>query len=401
MCYHSRRNGGASIAPWEMVMRIVASETADHFRDEVRTWLHANVPKEKRPKEGMPAREFDLHWQKVQFEGGWAGISWPKEYGGRGLSLIEQMIWHEEYSRARAPQTGTLFVAVNHAGPTLIVQGTEEQKSFHLNKILRGDVTWCQGFSEPGAGSDLASLRTKGEIDGDHLVVNGSKIWTTYGHLADYQELLIRTDPGPGRHKGLSWVICDMKTPGLTVRPIKAITGIGHFSECFYDNVRIPLSQVVGQVNEGWKVAMTTLGFERGTATISHQMELSRTIEELIETAKSQPDYDDAIGAELATLRAEVAALRALSALSLSRAARETTPGAEGNIVALYFGELVRRVYQAAIRVLGPKGLERNTSGIEWVFEYLDVYKWGIGGGTLEIRRNTIGERVLGLPKMK
>jgi len=383
-------------------MRIVASETADKFRDEVRTWLNANVPKEKRPKEGPPAREFDLNWQQIQYKGGWGGISWPKEYGGRGLSLIEQMVWHEEYARARAPGVGCLFVAVNHAGPTLIVAGTEEQKSFHLSRIIKGESVWSQGFSEPGSGSDLASLRTKGEIDGDDLVVNGSKIWTTYGHLSDYQELLIRTNPDLPKHKGLTWVIADMKAPGVTIRPIKALTGIKHFAETFYDNVRIPLKNVVGKVDGGWATAMTTLGFERGTATIGHQMELSRTIEELIEMAKSQgEEVDGAIRAELATLRAEVAALRSMSALSLSRAARETTPGAEGNIVALFFGELVRRVYQCAIRVLGPLGLERNSSGIEWVYEYLDVFKWGIGGGTLEIRRNTIGERVLGLPKMK
>jgi alkylation response protein AidB-like acyl-CoA dehydrogenase len=383
-------------------MRIVASETADKFRDEVRTWLNANVPKEKRPKEGQAARAFDLNWQQIQYKGGWGGISWPKEYGGRGLSLIEQMIWHEEYSRARAPGVGCLFVAVNHAGPTLIVAGSEEQKSFHLSRIIKGESVWSQGFSEPGSGSDLASLRTKGEIDGDHLVVNGSKIWTTYGHLSDYQELLIRTNPDLPRHKGLTWVIADMKAPGVTIRPIKAMTGVKHFAETFYDNVRIPLKNVVGKVDGGWTTAMTTLGFERGTATIGHQMELSRTIEELIEVAKSQgEEIDGAIRAELATLRAEVAALRSMSALSLSRAARETQPGAEGNIVALFFGELVRRVYQCAIRVLGPLGLERNSSGIEWVYEYLDVFKWGIGGGTLEIRRNTIGERVLGLPKMK
>ena len=384
-------------------MRVVASEEADKFRDEVRTWLNANIPKEIRPKEGMPAREFDLHWQKTLCDHGWAGISWPKEYGGRGLSLIEQMVWHEEYSRARAPYLGSLFVATNHAGPTLIVQGTEEQKSFHLSKILKGESVWCQGFSEPGAGSDLASLRTKGEIDGNHLVVNGSKIWTTYGHVADYQELLIRTNPDLPRHKGLSWVICDMHLPGVTVRPIKALTGVGHFAEVFYDNVRIPLDQVVGEIDGGWKVAMTTLGFERGTATISHQMELTRTVEELIEVAKDiyGAKMDEAFGARLATLRAEVAALRSLSALSLSRAARDTTPGAEGNIVALYFGELIRRVYHTALEVLGPRGLEHDTPNVEWAYEYLDVYKWGIGGGTLEIRRNAIGERVLGLPKSK
>ena len=268
-------------------MHLVESAELDAFREEVRTWLNENAPKEKRPHDGQAMREFDLAWQRTQYEGGWAGIAWPKEFGGRGLSLFQQLIWYEEYSRSPAPYMGSMFVALSHAGPTLINRGSVAQNSVHLPKILKGEAIWCQGFSEPNAGSDLASLKTAAVIDGDHLVVNGTKIWTTFGHIADYQELLVRTDMGALKHRGISWVICDMKAPGVTVRPIKAMSGPDHFSQVFYDDVRIPLDQVVGEVNEGWKVAMTTLGFERGTATISHQIHLSATVEALVELART------------------------------------------------------------------------------------------------------------------
>ena len=388
-------------------MKII--ETADDkiFRGEVRDWLNKNVPREPRPPEGAEMREFDQNWQRIQYEGGWAGISWPAEYGGRGLSLIHQMIWHEEYSRAGAPSSANMFVALSHAGPTLIIQGTEEQKSYHLPRILKGEVTWCQGFSEPGAGSDLASLRTSAAIDGDELVINGSKIWTSYGLNADWQELLVRTDPNVPKHKGITWVICDMKSPGIDVRPIRAMSGFTHFCQVFYDDVRIPLSNVVGGLNNGWKVAMTTLGFERGTASVAHQIELSRTVERLVDIAKiieapggnRRAIQDDAIAAELATLRAEVAALRSMTALTISRNMRDPVPGPEGNLVALHFGELIRRVNDFALCLLGPRGLERTNEFGHWPIEYLECYKWAIGGGTTEIRRNVIGERLLGLPK--
>jgi alkylation response protein AidB-like acyl-CoA dehydrogenase len=388
-------------------MKIIETPEAALFREEVRDWLAANMPKEKRPHEGAPMREFDMAWQHTQYEGGWAGIAWPEEYGGRGLSLVQQMIWFEEYSRAGAPSGGNMFVALSHAGPTLIQRGSEDQKAYHLPRILKGEVTWCQGFSEPGAGSDLGSLRTRAEVDGDHLVVNGSKIWTTYGPLANFQELLVRTDPNAGKHGGISWVIADMKAPGIEARPIRAMSGITHFSQVFYDNVRIPLTSVVGGLNNGWKVAMTTLGFERGTAGIAHQIELSHTVERLVEIARKIPAadglrraiQDDAIAADLATLRAEVAALRSMTALTISRNMREAVPGPEGNLVALHFGELTRKVHLFALRLMGPLGLERETEFGEWPLEYLECFKWAIGGGTTEIRRNAIGERLLGLPR--
>ncbi len=377
------------------------------FRHEVRAWLQANAPTGKRPKEGAAMREFDTAWQRKQYEAGWGGISWPAQYGGKGLPLSQQMIWFEEYARAGAPAPGSMFVALNHGGPTLIVRGTPEQKAFHLPRILRGESVWCQGFSEPWAGSDLAGLRAKGVVDGDHLVVTGQKIWTSYATVANYQELLVRTDPAAPRHKGITWVICDMKLPGITVRPIQAMPGYSPFCEVFYDEVRIPLSNVVGQINDGWNVAMSTLSFERGTALICYQVELERTVERLIALAGevTGPDgiraaiaHDD-IACALARLRTEAAALRAMNYLTLSRSSRQDVPGAESTMAALYFGELLNRVHRVALEVLGPLSIERAGISDVWGFGYLDAFKQTIAGGTSEIRRNIIGERVLGLPR--
>jgi alkylation response protein AidB-like acyl-CoA dehydrogenase len=380
-------------------MHLIVAPELDRFRAECRDWLSDNAPKGERPREGAALRDFDRAWQRRQYDGGWAGISWPREYGGRGASVLEQLIWHEEYARAGAPPSASMFVALSHAGPTLIVSGSEAQKVRHLPTILNGEENWCQGFSEPGAGSDLASLKCRAVIDGDHLVVNGTKIWTTYGEHAVWQELLVRTDPDLPRHKGLSWVICDMRAPGVDVRPIRAMSGLTHFAQVFYDNVRIPLSNVVGDVNGGWKVAMTTLGFERGTGTVAHQIELANAVERLLATARAMPrGGDEAVMAELATLKSEVMALRSLTVGSVSRGMREEVPGPEGNVVALYFAELTRRVHGFAFDLLGPRALERDGAH-DWSLHYLESFKWGIGGGTIEIRRNAIAERLLGLPK--
>jgi alkylation response protein AidB-like acyl-CoA dehydrogenase len=344
-------------------------------------------------------REFDCAWQRRQFDGGWAGVSWPQEFGGRGASVLEQLIWYEECARAHAPAPGSMFVALSHAGPTLITAATPEQKAFHLPRILKGEAVWCQGFSEPGSGSDLASLKCRADLEGDHLVVNGTKIWTSYGQHADYQELLVRTDPEAPKHRGISWVICDMNLPGIEVRPIKAMSGFAQFAQVFYDNVRIPRANLIGELNGGWGVAMTTLGFERGTGMITHQLELTATVERLIRDA-----FDEASGvarspsmlARLAQLRAEAAALRSLTVASISRAMHSNVPGAEGNIVSLHFGELIRRVYQTALDLYGAEALQWDS---HWPLHYLDGFKWAIGGGTSEVRRNAIGERMLGLPK--
>ena len=273
-------------------MRVVDTPELVAFRDECRAWLADNVPRDARPPEGRAMRDFDLAWQCCQYEGGWAGVSWPREYGGRGLSVLEQLIWHEEYARAGGPPSGAMFVALSHAGPTLIARGSEAQKARHLPAILKGEENWCQGFSEPGAGSDLASLKCRAVIDGDHLVVAGTKIWTTYGNLATWQELLVRTDPVKPRHKGLTWVICPMDAPGIDIRPIEAMSGLTHFAQVFYDEVRVPLTNVIGEIDDGWGVAMATLGFERGTGTVVHQIQLANAVDRLVEAARETPSDD-------------------------------------------------------------------------------------------------------------
>ena len=379
------------------------------FRAEAREWLQTNVPRRPRSHDGKLMLEFDREWQRRQYEGGWAGVSWPTEYGGRGLSLIQQLIWYEEYARADAPLpvASAFFVALMHAGPTVIAKGTDEQKAFYLPKILQGETVWCQGFSEPGAGSDLANLRTRAEVDGDHLVVNGSKIWTSRAQHATYQELLVRTDPTAAKHKGITWVIGDMTLPGIDVRPIPCMHGASHFCEVFYDNVRIPLKNVVGDINDGWNVAMATLGFERGTSALAEQIMMSRVVERLIEMARQRvgPDgvrpaiQDDEIIVRLATLRAEVAALRAMSYASISRAQRNFVPGSEGTIIGTFNSEMLQRIFRMANDLLGPEALDFDGSDEHWVYEYQRSIMTTIGGGTSEIRRNIIGERLLGLPR--
>jgi alkylation response protein AidB-like acyl-CoA dehydrogenase len=388
-------------------LELVFSKEEKLFREEAREWLNTNVPRDRQPEDGAAKRSFDLAWQRAQYEGGWAGIAWPKEYGGRGLSLIEQLIWHEEYAQAGGPYAGSCFVGLNHGGPTLILRGTEAQRSFHLPRILRGEVIWCQGFSEPGAGSDLASLRTRAIVDGDHLVVSGQKIWTSYAHLSDYQELLVRTDPDAPRHKGISWVICDMRTQGIEIRPIKTMSGMWHFCEVFYDEVRIPLGNVVGELNGGWGVAMSTLSFERGTAFIAQQMELAQMIERLIDMARDTPGpdqirpaiHDDEIARRLAMLRAEVYALRAMVYATVSRALRDGKVGPEGSMMRLYYGLLLQKTQRLAMELRGVDALSFDTTGENWTHRYLHSFKDTISAGTAQIQRNIIGERVLGLPR--
>jgi alkylation response protein AidB-like acyl-CoA dehydrogenase len=386
------------------------SEDEVRFRDEVRTWLREHAPTEPRPHDRKAMREFDLAWQRTQWDGGWAGISWPTEYGGRGLSLTQQLIWFEEYGQVLPlPGLDANFVGLSHAGPTLMARASEEHRSYHLKKILRGEVVWCQGFSEPEAGSDLASLQTRAEIDGDELVVTGQKIWTSFADVADWQELLVRTDRSVPKHKGISWVICDMHSDGIDIRPIETMDGELEFCEVFYDEVRIPMANVVGDLNDGWSVAMSTLSFERGTAFTLSQVRLAKIVENLMELARERtgPDgrrpaiADDELARRLATARAEVAAMRAMTYAGISRSARHGSPGPEGSLLKLYYAEVGKRVYHLAFDILGADGMEYLTrwSPEGWSGNYLYSYALSIGGGTSEIQRNIIGERVLGLPR--
>jgi alkylation response protein AidB-like acyl-CoA dehydrogenase len=378
------------------------SSTEQRFREQARDWLQQHVPRERRPPRGPAMREFDLAWQKAKYDGGFGAIAWPKAYGGRELSPVEQMIWYEELARAEAPSLGCLSIALNHAGPTVMELGTPEQKRFHLPKILKGEAVWCQGFSEPGAGSDLAALRLRGDIRGDHLVINGQKIWTSHAQYADYQETLVRTDPNSARHKGITWVILDMKTPGITIRPLRTIAGDEHFSEVFYDNVRVSLANVVGGPNEGWRVAMATLTNERAGATANHGIELGALVERLIEMARArtgQGGMDEVMMSRLMKLRVEAAALRAMSYALISRSNRGSPIGVETTLPFLLFGELQQKVRATALEVLGGEMLEFDGPWDSWVRGFLGDRMYVIAGGSAEIRRNIIAERVLGLPK--
>lgn len=372
-------------------MNLTPSPDDQRFRDQARDWLGANAPRRPAPMGGEGARAAATAWLARCHAAGWSGLAWPRDWGGQGLSAARLLIWYEEYARAGAPSPlDCTFVGLHHAGPTLIALGSEAQKAFHLPRILRGEAIWCQGFSEPGAGSDLASLRTSGRVEGDMLVVNGQKIWSSYAEDADYQELLIRTEPGSARHRGLSWVICDMRTPGITVRPIANMAGETHFAEVFYDDVRIPLTNVVGGLHNGWATAMTTLGFERKTAAMALQLDLSVQVEALIAEARAAPG--SALAETLADLRAEAAGLRAMTWRSVLR---EGGTPFDGSLVRLTFAELAQRVHRLAAELLGPEGLLNGPV----MTGYFESYSETIAGGTAEIQRNIIAERILGLPR--
>lgn len=380
-------------------MRIADTPDETLFRAEARDWLEGNIPRQPRPPHDLDAqRDYDVAWRRRQFDGGWAHVAWPKQYGGLGLPLAQQLIWMEECARAGAPEhIDMFFVALQHAGPTLIACANDAQRAFHLPKILSAEAIWCQGFSEPGAGSDLAALRTRGEIDGDHLVVNGQKIWTSFGRYARFQELLVRTDAGSKRqsstrHGGISFLICDMDLPGIDIRPIRNLTGGDDFCEVFYDNVRIPLANVVGELGGGWQVAMSTLGFERGAASIPGVLEINAAVEELIEAARARRDDD--VLARLADARADAIALKAMVHLVIAR----NRGSAEGSMVRLRLSELAQRVSGMAMELLGPEALDRAAHG-GWPRRYLVDLKHTIAGGTSEIQRNILGERVFGLPR--
>jgi alkylation response protein AidB-like acyl-CoA dehydrogenase len=381
------------------------------FRQRARAWLEENVPGEPRPSgSGAEARAFDQAWQRRQCEGGWAGLAWPSAYGGLGLPAHLQVIWYEEYARAGAPEPRGSFVGLNHAGPTLIARGTEAQKQEHLPQILRGEALWCQGFSEPDAGSDLASLRTKGVVDGDHLIVSGQKIWTSYADIADFQELLVRTDAAAPKHRGITWVIADMSSSGIEVRPIETIAGGGHFSEVFYDEVAIPLSNVVGELNDGWSVTLTTLSFERGTAFIAEQMRLAIVVRDLVELAAVLPSpagsgtalEDGHVRQQLGWMLASVEALRAMTYQLVSRSERASGPIPDGSVTRAWFSTLAQDVAHlafdlrswASVHAIAQAPDRRN-----WNHEYFWSFQETIGGGTLEVQKNIIGERLLGLPK--
>ncbi len=394
-------------------MDLLYSASDEAFRRELRSWLEREVPRHGPiPKTGDPQqrRVYDTAWQRKLYDAGYAGMGWPLEFGGRGASLAEQLIYYEETARARAPYIGANFIGIAHGGPTLIAEGTPEQKAFHLPAILRGDHVWCQGFSELGAGSDLAALRTRAERVGDEYVVHGHKLWSTRAHMADYCELLVRSDASAPAHKGISWLILPMRQPGVEVRPLPTLEGEGHFCEVFLNGARVPVANRIGAEHDGWRVANVTLRFERGTAFAQHiismraQIAGTAALAKRVSRAGGVSAWSGApLRCELGRLAAEVEALWRLTQLCVTEAERTGLPALVGSAVKLRYSELYQSIGALAMRVAGRGGLgAADFAGLpceELLHDYLWSLQFTISGGTSQIQRNIIGERILGLPR--
>ncbi|WP_432842538.1 acyl-CoA dehydrogenase family protein [Dactylosporangium sp. CA-092794] len=388
-----------------MDITYTAAESA--FREEVRGWLAEVLPAlpPAPPAEDWPARRvFDTAWQRMLYDAGYGGMDWPVEYGGRGASPVMQLILLEETERARAPYGVANFVGLKHAGPTIATEGTPEQKARYLGPILRGDEIWCQGFSEPGAGSDLASLRTRAVRDGDHYVLTGQKIWTSHSLVADFCEIVVRTDPDAPKHKGLTWLIMPMDSPGIRLRPLRTIMGSTDFAELFLDEVRVPVANRVGAENDGWRVAMVTLSFERGTAFTGELVNSMVLVEELAKLARARNRWADAgLRREVAHLAAQYDALWALTLRNVSEASAGSVPGIGNSVFKLRLTELRFTLADLFSRLLGRAGLTMDDLGDlgngYYVEERLRALSLTIAGGTSNIQRNIIAERILGLPK--
>jgi alkylation response protein AidB-like acyl-CoA dehydrogenase len=387
------------------------TESDQAFRSELRAFLADAVPAHGAAPfrhDWDARRAYDTGWQRKLFDAGYAGINWPKEYGGRGASLMEELVYYEEMAHANAPYVPINFVGTRHGGPTLIAEGTEAQKEAHLAPILRGDEVWCQGFSEPTAGSDLAALRTSAVRDGDHYVVNGQKIWTSFGHCSEFCELLVRTDPD-SKHRGITWIIMPMDLSGIEIRPLPTLLGESDFSEMFLENVRIPIENRVGKENDGWRVTNVTLRFERGTAWASDIILLQQMLGSLCNLAKKITRDDAAawedrsLRREIGHLSAEVDAVWAMVKLQVSELAKTGVPGLGGSVIKLAFTELNQRIYELATRLLGRAGLSRDdVAGLpseQIVDKYLNTLSLTIAAGSSQIQRNIISERMIGMPK--
>ncbi|MEO8380269.1 MAG: acyl-CoA dehydrogenase [Acidobacteriota bacterium] len=388
-------------------MDLTLTDDERSFRDTFRAWLKDHVPEKWTGSTSEDRHEYDAYlkrWQRTLFEGGWAGISWPKAFGGRGATLMQQAIFQEEMALADAPQLiGTIGLAL--VGPTIIAMGTEEQKTRHLPKILSGDEIWCQGFSEPNAGSDLAALGTKAVRDGDDFVINGQKIWTSYAHIADACLLLVRTDSEAPKHKGITCLLADMHAEGVTVRPLRMMSGDSGFNEVFFSNVRIPASQVLGKVNEGWTTGITALMNERANLGSGVQVLFRRNLNALIARSHTvdrngrPASSDPIIRQKLAQAYLELEILRLNTNRALTSLMRSGRPGPEGSTQKLYWSEMNQRTQQTAQEILGPWAQLTDFDKGTWQYGYLRSRGNTIEAGTSEIQRNIIAERVLGLPK--
>jgi alkylation response protein AidB-like acyl-CoA dehydrogenase len=395
-------------------MDLSFTEEEERFRQRVRDFMKANLPEGwgtpgYKGAAGEETMELQRDWTRRLHQAGFLGMAWPKEYGGQGASQIELAIFNEESARFRAPGplNGLALILV---GPTIMVHGTDEQKKRYLPKILSCEELWCQGFSEPNAGSDLASLRTRAELVGDEFVVNGQKCWTTQAQIADWCILMTRTDPAAPKHRGISYLLVNMKSPGVTVRPLRQITGGHEFNEMFFDNVRVPRENLLGELHGGWRVGQTTLMNERGTSALAVWVRFRQTYQELVEMARTQtrngkPATEDrTIRQQLAQAYVDLEGLRYVSYRTFSKILKGGTPGPEGSISKVLWSELNQRMNVLALTLQGPTSqlVRHSTYAVEdgrWQFTFLRSRANTIEAGTSEIQRNIIAQRVLGLPK--
>jgi alkylation response protein AidB-like acyl-CoA dehydrogenase len=375
-------------------------EETEAFRKEFRAWLEANLPQDLRGAGlGGSAEVTDdrlarlREWNRTLADARYAAIAWPEEWGGRGADVLDQVVFAEEMHRVDAP--GTLNpLGLSNIAPAIIEHGTDDQKRTLLPRMLRGDDIWCQGFSEPDAGSDLASLRTSAVRDGEHWVVNGQKTWNTLGNLANWCELLVRTDPDVPKHKGITCLLVDMTLPGVEVRPLVTITGEKEFNEIFFTDVRVPVDCTLGPVNEGWRVAMTTLAYERGTVAKLH-LGTRAKVQRLIATArKAGVQNNPVLRQQLARVYMEGELLKLISDRAISAEVHGRAMGPEGSIAKLLWSETEQHITEVASEVLGPDALDG-----EWARDRVYGRALTIAGGTTQVNKNIVAQRILGLPR--
>jgi alkylation response protein AidB-like acyl-CoA dehydrogenase len=375
-------------------------ESERGFRDEVRAWLKANAPKDDSTVSDQATLiENRRAWQKKLNEAGYVGITWPKEYGGRGAGFMEQLIFNDEMIVAQTPEPINV-IGLGMGGPVVIAHGTEEQKKRYLPPLLSAEEIWCQGFSEPNAGSDLSGLQTKAEDKGDHYIVNGQKVWTTLAHIAKWCMLLTRERKEANPRDGLTYLLVDMESPGVEVRPLVQITGDAEFNEIFFKDVKVPKSQILGEAGQGWAVAMTTLLHERGTLGMALATRAQITAAELAEhTRKLGRGSDPLVRQKVAQYTIEARALQLNGYRALTAMKRNGIPGPEGSILKLMWSELNQRMTETAVDVAGPS--EQVGDGTGWKYEFLRSRANTIEAGTSEVLRNILAERVLGLPRSR
>ena len=379
------------------------------FRADVRAWLRATLTNawfddpDPSPRDPTRSEELRRWWQRELYDAGWVGLTWPTDYGGRGGTMVQQVIFNEECARARAPEPIGV-IGLYMAGPTILAWGTEEQKRRYLPALLSGDEIWCQGFSEPEAGSDL-DVRSRAVRDGDDYVVNGQKVWTSYGHIADWCLLVTRSDPNAPKQAGFTYLTAGMHTPGVSVRPLVQITGHAEFNELFFDDVRVPVSNRLGAEGEGWQVAMTTLLHERGTMGAGLQVMSRITLDRLVALAAELGVADDPVVRErLASFQLDVEGLRLTNLRAITKMERGI-PGPEGSMSKLLWERVQQGMGEYAMELLGTAGLimsgaSGGQDGI-WAHVYLRGRGHTIEAGTTEILKNIVAERVLGLPRSR